>query len=85
MMTRSCDSLPKPGELTRNRIFSVTCQMPFDLFLGISLGLLLEFKTVVKSIAKNTDTSQRFTFKSQKDTRVPKLFSSLCQMLCPVK
>lgn len=84
-MTWSCDNLPKLGELTRNRIFSMTCQMPFDLFLGISLGLLLEFKTVLKSIVKNADTLQCFTFKSQKDTHVPKLFSSLCQMLSPVK
>lgn len=59
-MTQSCDSLPKLGELTCDRFFSMTChQMPFDLFLGISLGLLLEFKPVLKSVVKNAYTLQR--------------------------
>lgn len=60
----SCDILPRLGELTCNRIFSMSHQMPFELCLGGSLGLSPEFKTVEKSIAKNADTLQHCTFKS---------------------
>lgn len=55
-------------------------QMHFDFFLGIPLGLLLEFKPAPKSSVKKC-----FAFESQKHTRVPGLLSSLCQMLYPVK
>lgn len=82
MTTQSCDTVPKLGQLTQTRTFSMNCQISFDHFLGIFLGLLLEFRIVLKSIVKNTDTSQCFPFKSQKHTCVPELFSSLCQMLC---
>lgn len=57
----SCDILPRLGELTCNRIFSMSHQTPFELCLGGSLGLSPEFKTVEKSIAKNADTLQHCT------------------------
>lgn len=83
-MTQSCDSLPKLGELTCDRFFSMTREMPFDLFLGISLGLLAGIQTSSKVHCQKC-VHLTVSFKSQKDTCVPKLFSSLCQMLCPLK